>query len=370
MLRGGGSHGGPAVHRNNLDPLRALAAAAVVCNHLQVYTGWAVPWLSHVGGLLGVQLFFLISGYLIVQSAAVHPWPVYLARRALRIYPAYWVAVLAVAAVMTPPAAWALPVDWGTWLIHFFAFTHFSPSALQRHDVLTVSWTLTVEWCWYLLVPWLVWGARASRWRAYWLGLGIAALGLSSLWVAAAQAGWLDALYAPAIARAGVSPVNDFMRFAYIVNAAPAHLVFFMMGVLVWRYEAALQRLPAWLLVVVLAVGAGGAVHWNAWLGLNPSFASGIGLAALLLLALRWPVLTWRWAHVLGEWAYPIYLLHVPVMLVVVHKLGLTGLPALGAVLAGLLALAALLHHAVEAPMNRLGRAWTARWRMGGSSPR
>lgn len=353
------------MHRNNLDPLRALAAGAVVCNHLQVYTGWAVPWLSETGGLLGVQLFFLISGYLIVQSASVHPWPVYLARRAFRIYPAYWVAVGVVAAVVTPREAWGPPADWATWLIHWFAFTHFSPSALQRHDVLTVSWTLTVEWCWYLLVLLLAWGARASGWRGYWLAWGVVALAASSAWVAAAQAGWLDPLYAGAIARAGVSPVNDFMRYAYIVNAAPAQWVFFMTGVLVWRYEPWLQRLPAWLLVAVLVIGAGGAVRWNAWLGLNPSFASGIGLAALLLLALRWPVLPWRWVHVLGEWSYPVYLLHVPVMLVVVHKLGLAGAPALAAVLGGVLMGAALLHYLVEAPMNRFGRRWTQRWRPG-----
>ena len=95
------------MYRNNLDPLRGLAASAVVANHLGTYTGWSVPWLSTGGGLRGVQLFFLISGYLIVQSASVHPWPTYLVRRAFRIYPAYWVAVIAVAAVMTPPAAWA-----------------------------------------------------------------------------------------------------------------------------------------------------------------------------------------------------------------------------------------------------------------------
>lgn len=356
------------MYRNNLDPLRGLAASAVVANHLGTYTGWSVPWLSTVGGLLGVQLFFLISGYLIVQSASVHPWPTYLVRRAFRIYPAYWVAVIAVAAVMTPPAAWAWPADWSTYLIHFFAFTHFSPQALQQHDVLTVSWTLTVEWCWYLLVPLLVWGAQRSRWPHYWLACGVVSLGVSSLWVAAAQAGWLDALFAPAIARAGVQPVNDFMRFAYIVNAAPAHLVFFVMGVLVWRHEGVLRRVPAWVLVAVMLAGVGGAVHWNSWLRLNPSFVSGLGLAALLVLALRWPVLRWRWAHVLGEWAYPIYLLHVPVLLVVFHKLGpgwVSGPAALMVSLVALLVLAALLHYLVEAPMNRLGRSLARATRSG-----
>lgn len=346
-------------YRNNLDPLRGLAAAAVLSHHLSVYTGFSLPWISTVGGLLGVQLFFIISGCLIVQSASAHSLRIYLLRRAFRIYPAYWVAVLVVAAAVTPQANWQWPADWPTYLIHLFAFTHFSPTALQRHDVLTVSWTLTVEICWYLLAPVLVWGAQRNADRHNWLALGAGALALSSAWVWAAQNGGLDPLYASAIRQAGVDPVNTFMRFAYIVNAAPAQLVFFMMGVLVWRYEQTLRKLPWWLTMTTMVVGIGGTLHWNDLLGLHPSFASGVGLTALLLLALKTPVLTWRWPHQLGEWAYPVYLLHVPIMLAVFNTFKFQGVPALMLALAALLLASALLHYLVEAPMNHWGRSLT-----------
>ena len=344
-------------HPNNLDPLRGLAAAAVLCHHCSVYTGYALPWLSQLGGLLGVQLFFVISGYLIVQSASAHHWSVYLTRRAFRIYPAYWSAVLLVGAATTPLTAWHWPEEWSVYAIHFFAFTHFSPSALLRHDVLTVSWTLTVEWCWYLLAPLLVWGAQRTGLRHYWLVAGLAALIVSSAWVRLAQGGSLDPLYASAIAHSGVSPVNEFTRFAYIVNSAPAQLVFFMVGALIWRYELALRRLPWWAAGMVLGVAVGGVLEWNDLLGLHPSFVSGLGLGALLLLALQAPLIAWRWPHQLGQWAYPIYLLHVPILVAVFHRFKFEGLPALSMALAAIVVASALLHYLVEAPANRWGRA-------------
>ena len=136
--------------------------------------------------------------------------------------------------------------------------------------------------------------------------------------------------------------------------------MFFVVGVIVWRYENTLRRLPSWLLITTLVVGAGGALHWNDLLGLHPSFASGLGMGALLLLALKVPLIAWRWPHLLGQWAYPIYLLHVPVLIAVFHRLPMQGLPALAVALTTLLLLSALLHYIVEAPSNRQGRSLTA----------
>lgn len=348
--------------RNNLDPLRALAAGAVLCCHIKAYTGFSLPWISELGGLLGVELFFAISGYLIIQSAANSPGPGFLIKRAFRIFPSYWVALLGCAALLAPCSDWAWPADWSYYLINFFALTHLSPNALVRHDVLTVSWTLTIEWFWYLLAPLIIIASRrAGSPRLFWPAVGIASLLGSSAWVLAAQASWLDPLYASAIRAAGVAPVNAFMRFAYIVNAAPAQLVFFVMGALVWRYQQSLNRIPSALLVLLLVVGAGGAVFWNSWTPLNPSFVPGIGMSALLILALRLPTIRWHWPHRLGEWTYPIYLLHVPIILFVFNRVGLKGWGALASALILLLLTAALLHYLVEAPMNRLGHRLASR---------
>ena len=346
-------------HRDNLDPLRGLAAAAVLAHHYKAYAGLSLPWISDVGGLLGVQMFFVLSGYLIAASAARHDWRTYLVRRAFRIYPAYWVALVGVGIFVSGVSYWPIPEDWPDRLLNFLALGHLTPAAL-RHDVLTVSWTLTSEWAWYLSAPVLV--ALAARCasgrvgRHFWaiaLAVGVV---VAVAWVWAAQRHLLDPLYAAQMRRVGADPITDFMRFAYISNAPPAQYVFFLLGAAAHRYEAALARLPAWLLAGAVLLFVGPAVHWNALLGLAPSPASGIGLTAFLILLLRAPTVTWRWPHALGEMAYPIYLLHVPVIIVVFNRLHWQGAAGLLASLAALLALSAALHRWVERPMNEFGR--------------
>ena len=81
-----------------VDMLRGLAVAGVVCNHLGAYLQVQVPWIGRLGGLLGVELFFVISGFLIARSCAALPLGPYLVRRAFRIFPVYWVVVLALTA--------------------------------------------------------------------------------------------------------------------------------------------------------------------------------------------------------------------------------------------------------------------------------
>lgn len=346
-------------HRDNLDPLRGLAAAVVVAHHYEAHTGLALPWISDVGGLLGVQMFFVLSGYLIAASAARHDWHTFLIRRAFRIYPAYWMALVGVGIFVSGVSYWPIPGDWPDRLLNFLALGHLSPAAL-RHDVLTVSWTLTSEWVWYLSAPALV--ALAARCgsgpvgRHFW-GLALAVgLLLSVAWVWAAQNRLLDCLYAAVMQRVGAEPITEAMRFAFISNAPPAQYVFFLMGAAAHRYEAALARLPAWVLAGAVLLFVGPAVHWNALLGLAPSPASGIGLTAFLMLSLRAPTVPWRWPHALGEMAYPIYLLHVPVIIVVFHRLQWQGAAGLLASLAALLAVSAALHRWVERPLNEFGR--------------
>jgi peptidoglycan/LPS O-acetylase OafA/YrhL len=343
-------------HNRNLDILRGLAVLAVVCHHLFAHTGLSIPFLGHLGGLLGVQLFFLISGYLIVQSAYAYPLSAYVVWRLLRIFPVYWLLVLGWSA-WYGKLHWAqLQAGWPDFVANLLALTHFVPAALFRYDVLTVSWTLSIELAWYLLVPLIVW--LAGRWpgRGFWPVLLLTALSISSAWVGLAHAGKLDGWYASAIARAGIAPVNDFARFAFIVNAFPAQLVFFVMGCLIWRYQAKLERVPGWLLLSLAVIFAGWPEQWNHWLSLNPSFASGVGLAALFLLVLRqqrWRLSVLKW---LGDVSYPVYLLHVPVLLLVFQQGHFSGWPAAVLALLIIFVAAMALHRWVELPCIALGR--------------
>ena len=85
--------------------LRGLAVAGVVCNHLGAYLQVPVPWIGRLGGLLGVELFFVISGYLIARSCAALPLGPYLVRRAFRIFPVDRFAAGAMVAAAALPVA-------------------------------------------------------------------------------------------------------------------------------------------------------------------------------------------------------------------------------------------------------------------------
>jgi peptidoglycan/LPS O-acetylase OafA/YrhL len=96
---------------NNFDLLRLLAALSVIFSHafllaensqdhdpLMLLTGGQL-----ILGLVGVFVFFTISGYLISQSFETTPSPfVFLAKRALRIFPGLFVCLLACVFVIGP----------------------------------------------------------------------------------------------------------------------------------------------------------------------------------------------------------------------------------------------------------------------------
>jgi peptidoglycan/LPS O-acetylase OafA/YrhL len=173
-------------------------------------------------------------------------------------------------------------------------------------------------------------------------------------------AGILDFFFAPSIAKLGISPINDHMRIAFMYSAAPSQWVFFILGAALWIYQDILKKIPAgvWLMT-------GCAILWtpNFWalgLHLSPSLASGLGLAALLtgtlqsahslnsklLLPLHW----------IGDWSFPLYLLHVPVMLIMSQNFQLNGYLALMLTLLISIFFSAVIHFAIEQPFRRLYR--------------
>ena len=74
---------------DNIDLLRAIAALVVILHHLYTQLQIKFGWLSIHGGWVGVQLFYIISGYLIIHSAEKYRLREYTLLRAMRIFPAY-----------------------------------------------------------------------------------------------------------------------------------------------------------------------------------------------------------------------------------------------------------------------------------------
>lgn len=98
---------GLARRDNALNVIRLALAATVLVSHTWPLGGW--PTEPHLGGRTigswAVAGFFAISGYLIPASRAHQHWWRYAQSRAMRILPALWVCLLAVALVYAPLAA-------------------------------------------------------------------------------------------------------------------------------------------------------------------------------------------------------------------------------------------------------------------------
>lgn len=173
-----------------LDVLRGLAVLAVILLHTGShgvgqptlwYDAYVWPVLSH--GYLGVQLFFVISGYCIqgaVESArrSASPLQIFLRRRARRIYPPYWWSlvvsiILAGGTIVLMGKSWwsVFPLTAQDWLLNVLLIQ----GPFGAPDAGLVYWSLTIEVQFYAVMAVCL---LIGRWSAAWL------LGISATYVA------------------------------------------------------------------------------------------------------------------------------------------------------------------------------------------
>ncbi|GAW49875.1 MULTISPECIES: acyltransferase family protein [unclassified Nocardioides] len=160
-----------------LDGIRAVAIAAVLALH---WFSWYVP-LFH-GGSIGVDVFFVLSGFIIttmlwrspVTGSRAAAWVAFLRRRVSRLYPALLGLVVA-SAVLYAVVPWAPvgPVE----VLQRGVIVLGQGSAMwaaDQHGSLWLpglqpfgqTWSLAVEWYFYALWPVAVLGARSRGWSA------------------------------------------------------------------------------------------------------------------------------------------------------------------------------------------------------------
>lgn len=343
----------PSAHNPNIDVLRALAVLAVVAHHLHVHTGLRIPYLETYGGALGVQLFFVLSGYLISASATQHALAHYAVHRVMRIFPAYWVAFLGIGLMVS----WRLPLERimehpGAFLLSLANLQQLYAVALLEMDVLSVSWTLTVEVLWYTVAPLVLLATRRSPWWTF-----AVLLLLSTVWTFMAHRQMLTPLYAAGLDALSRPPLPGQLH-VLIASAFPAQLVFFGLGGLVFHFRERLQSvtMSVWPVLALLCLGS---LPWyTAWPLLSGPL-SGLGLTALFVWLLRAPELSSRFLQFTGRISYSIYLLHFPIIVAAYKRFGHLGLAHVAITLALIFGLAWLLYRWVERPGMQLGRRWT-----------
>jgi len=155
-----------------LDGLRALAVLLVFIRHAAhtYLTFSGIPpanvnghplWHFMLNGWIGVDLFFVLSGYLITTSllqARDHDWKVYAQKRFLRIVPAYVFVLLA--CVLGAFPFYAVPAENISWRIFYHLL--FLQDYLSA-DINVVFWSLGVEEKFYIAAPFLIWWLAGRR---------------------------------------------------------------------------------------------------------------------------------------------------------------------------------------------------------------
>lgn len=242
-----------AAQRNNFNLMRLVAAWLVIYGHAHAVTGIpgndGVAWLTQLrgAGAVAVDMFFVISGFLIAASLERNSVRGYLVSRGLRILPALVVCVALTTFVLGPLLSttvdyWRQPMTWNYFLVNAsLLLSRFQlPGVFAGHplDVVNGSlWTLPNEAKLYLLlmIAWLL-GLLAPR-------------RYTPLWALAMLAGY-------ALARHHW-PLPDHLQKYGECTA------FFITGTLLWVNRARI-RLSGWAvlgLVIAFAVLRG--TNWS-----------------------------------------------------------------------------------------------------------
>ena len=303
-----------------LDGIRGLAIFAVFLNHGGYRVsreGTIHEYIAQIcmQGWVGVDLFFVLSGFLITgilldSRGAENYFRSFYARRALRIFPLYY-AFLALAFTVFP---WTVTADWqpdsGDRWLYFCYLTNWLGlwKGSWHANIIGHLWSLAVEeqfyFCWPLLV--FVWRPRTLL--KVLVGLEAAAIGGRAVWVAGlGHQGTTEQL--ATITR------MDGLLFGAVV------------AILVREYripEAVLRALP-WISAAGLAAFSAcmflvddedrfTLLYAYPWLAM--SFAMLVLYAVVREDSRAWLIrcLKWRRLTQAGKYAYGIYIFHVPLL--------------------------------------------------------
>lgn len=317
----------PMLMFDNLQGLRAYAALSVASFHFALIPAASVPWRF---GSFGVDLFFVLSGFIIAYSTTRDPRR-FLIHRAFRVLPSYWIVTSlgGLLALLSLPVAVAL--GWYGQSLLFLT----GPEG--RPPIIFVGWTIIYELAFYLVyaIVLRVGGRRAPLLAIVVLlilAYGVHAVGLSArTWPLLVEFTFGLAVFLT-VERAGLKPVHG--AWAALLVVAGLFTLYALEGLIHGRDGSIADQ------VRVVALGV-------------PSAAVVLGL---ILLEQAGFALRSRFVLGLGAASYAIYLLH-PLVFSFVLPLPAGSAGMRGAIFAVLLtatiAVSVPFHVGIETPLIR-----------------
>lgn len=293
----------------SLDGLRGIAAVAVVIYHYlyvapETWGALAEPLAPARFGAQGVQLFFVISGFVITMSLRRGTIRDFIASRISRLFPLYWFAVLLTAAALT---IFGLPgryISAGqvainlTMIQSYFGVEHIDG----------VYWTLAIELAFYV--------QACALWHT---GLLNPRLRAATLYV------WLIVAVAAALVTPGEPLEAATPLWARDLSQAFVYLPFFILGIACLLVYEGVRNLSVLLLFPAATLAS---LYIDS---LKHSGSFGILYALVLLVVLLWRPLgtASKVAAFFGRISYALYLLHQVLGEILLHALHRAGVPYL-----------------------------------------
>ncbi|MFF1793049.1 acyltransferase family protein [Kitasatospora sp. NPDC058263] len=337
-----------------LDGMRLFAALSVLSFHWTAYVGisgvWqgvtpkdVLPTVNRMAayGWLGVELFFVISGFVICMSCWGKRPGEFFVSRVVRLYPGYWAGIALTSLVVLNLKQFARSgagdgLNAGTILGNLTMLQ--TPLGMRHVD--GVYWTLWVEMRFYLLFAIVV--ATGLTYRKVVAFCGIWTI----LAVLAPQADLplLTTLAMPNESPFFIAGVGMFLMYRFGQNLL-------LWGIVGFSWILALTRLTSIQEVYVNVLGH--PLSWNVMAGaVTAAFALVLGAA---LGVFDW--VQWKWLTVAGALTYPLYLIHQEIGWTLIHWLltkdfGVRA--ALGTTLLAVMVAAWLIHRLVERPVSKM----------------
>ena len=333
---------------NYVQALRGFAASLVLLSHLGQFEAStltnSILLVSTVWGNMGVDLFFVISGFIMVYitrdgyEGGPKRVPEFLFARVTRIYPLYWIVSAALLIV---------------WLIRpnlVFSSSGNDPQLLNSllllpayaYPLLEVGWTLVYEMMFYIFFAFLL--ILPMRWRGWGLlaSAGIVSVGYALGWQGGSALQFH--LFSPLVLEflAGTFTGLTYLRLKGSKPLAFSLVIVGLMGLLVWFFLGAPfedQGPRVWRLTL-------------------PACALILGAAWLDRFEMKPP----KFAVTLGDWSYSLYLTHLLSLGLVAQLWLLMGwestssLPFLIVAIALSIGVSGLTYRLIEAPLIQKAR--------------
>lgn len=354
-----------------VDLLRGFAAISVLTLHVIAHANWTAfptrgPLAWFRDGALGVDLFFVISGFVISHSALglferrqfgfVLP---YVKHRLFRILPLFYLTLIAF--LLVQPQLIASGVFLDHLVSHLFFYFTFRDDTFS--SINGPNWSVGIEMQFYLTIAILM----PLLFRIRLNIAAIIAFALINILIAAAWRYW-----AASIIPYDDASLRDYRVFVAITQL-PGHLDEFALGIIVaffvrspyfglvrgnllWYIVLGAALVPLFYLTLVLSHGIISAAFSN--LARGAAYSVTFAVAVLLACSISSPLFikATKWPRYLGVISYGIYLWHLPVILTL-KKFGLSPPMMLLSTLSITISLAALSWHFFEAPLLKIGKS-------------